>query len=94
MAKNNRAWTLLQSYNYNVTFGEKDHEEAIQSAIDSLFSGYSKEFRADLYASIVEGWPSYRVGIERMVWLEETIKNAKMHEVFRVSAPTKKESKK
>lgn len=88
-----KAFLMLQTYSFLIT--REDHEEALQKAIDSTFSFQSDEWRADLYATLVEGWEGYRVGVERLVWVQESIKGTRMRGVFGgYRKPKKKEVKK
>lgn len=74
MFNKKQAKQLLSSYNNKVAWGKRvDQGAALQEAIDFVFPFRSEEQRADLYARLMEGWPTYKAGTSRELFVSSTL---------------------
>ena len=74
MFNKKQAQKLLTSYNNKVAWGKQvDQGAALQEAIDFVFHFRSEEQRADLYARLMEGWPQYKAGTSRELFVSSTL---------------------
>ena len=64
---------IILNVRNSVVFGEGDLGEAIQNAIGGVFPFASDERKAELYATLVEGWEANADGIIRKLWLSDTL---------------------
>lgn len=65
---------LIQSYENAVAWGNGDHEEALQDAVNTAFPGLNDEGKAELYARIADAWEGYRTGmVPRKLWIGQIV---------------------
>ena len=78
---------LIQSYEGTVAWGEGDHEEALQDAVNTAFPGLNDEGKAELYARIADAWEGYRNGmVPRKMWIGSIVNQFMSERVAKATA--------